>query len=219
MFDFMDAAGFAAPLRFWNYLTAITAEDRGLERYRRFNIGRQKAFSARLRQALPPAASGVGGFAGKSLIYFLAAREPARPIENPRQVSAYEYPKIYGPQSPSFSRASVFSNDAMQALFISGTASIVGHQTRHAGDLPGQVGETIANLRALIGAAELMTPTGKWALKIYLQQPDFRGAVEPAIEAMFGAGVERLYLHGEICRTGLLLEIEVFRVMPQSGGL
>lgn len=219
MFDFMDAAGFAAPLRFWNYLTAITAEDRGLERYRRFNIGRQKAFSARLRQALPPAASGVGGFAGKSLIYFLAAREPARPIENPRQVSAYEYPKIYGPQSPSFSRASVFSTDAMQALFISGTASIVGHQTRHAGDLLGQVGETIANLRALIGAAEPMTPTGKWLLKIYLQHPDFRGTVEPAIEAMFGAGVERLYLHGEICRTGLLLEIEVFRVMPQSGAL
>ncbi len=235
MFDFMDAAGFAAPLRFWNYLTAITADDRGLERYRRFNIGRQKAFSARLRQALPPAASGVGGLHGKSLIYFLAARQPARPIENPRQVSAYQYPKIYGPQSPSFSRASVFSKDAMQALFISGTASIVGHQTRHAGDLPGQVAETIANLRALIGAAApgpligaaapgpligAAAPgpqTGKWALKLYLQNPDFRETVDRAIDAMFGAGVERLYLHGEICRTGLLLEIEAFRIMPQSG--
>jgi chorismate lyase/3-hydroxybenzoate synthase len=226
MFDFMDAAGFAAPLRFWNYLTAITAADRGLERYRRFNIGRQKAFSARLRQVLPPAASGVGGFHGKSLIYFLAARQPARPIENPRQVSAYQYPKIYGPQSPSFSRAAVFSNDAMQALFISGTASIVGHQTRHAGDLPGQVAETVANLRALIGAAApwplIGAPapwpqTGKWALKIYLQHPDFRERVDPAIDAMFGAGVERLYLHGEICRSGLLLEIEAFLIMPQSG--
>jgi chorismate lyase/3-hydroxybenzoate synthase len=217
MFDFMDAAGFAAPLRFWNYLTAITADDDGLERYRRFNIGRQKAFSARLRQALPPAASGVGGFDGKSLIYFLAAREPARPIENPRQVSAYQYPKIYGPQSPSFSRASVFSQDAMQALFISGTASIVGHQTRHAGDLPGQVAETIANLRALIGAAEPMTPTGKWALKIYLQQPEFRDTVEPMVDAMFGDGVERLFLHGEICRTGLLLEIEAFHIQASAG--
>jgi chorismate lyase/3-hydroxybenzoate synthase len=217
MFDFMDAAGFPAPLRFWNYLTAITAEDRGLERYRRFNIGRQKAFSARLAQALPPAASGVGGLQGNSLIYFLAARQPARPIENPRQVSAFKYPKIYGPQSPSFSRASVFSQNAMQALFISGTASIVGHQTRHAGDLPAQVAETIDNLRALIGAAELSPQTGNWMLKIYLQHPDFRETADPAIDRMFGAGVERLYLHGELCRPGLLLEIEAFHITPQSG--
>jgi chorismate lyase / 3-hydroxybenzoate synthase len=216
IFDFIDEAGFAAPIRFWNYLTAITADDRGLERYRRFNIGRHKAFSARLRQKLPPAASGVGGFQGNSLIYFLAARQPARPIENPRQISAYQYPKIYGPQSPSFSRASAYSQNAMQALFISGTASIVGHETRHAGDLPGQIAETIANLQALIGAAAqtanpASTPqTGNWALKIYLQNPDFRATVDPAIDAMFGTGVERLYLYGEICRPGLLLEIEAF---------
>ena len=100
----------------------------------------------------------------------------------------------------------------MQALFISGTASIVGHQTRHAGDLPGQVAETIANLRALIGAAELIPQNGNWVLKIYLQHPDFRATVDPAIDGMFGAGVQRLYLHGEICRTGLLLEIEAFRI-------
>lgn len=218
LFDFMDAAGFASPIRFWNYLTAITAEDRGMERYRRFNIGRQKAFSVRLAQALPPAASGVGGFSGGSLIYFLSAQRPARPIENPRQVSAYKYPKIYGPQSPSFSRAGVFSQNSMQALFISGTASIVGHETRHAGDLPGQIAETIANLRALIGA-EPMPQTGDWALKIYLQNPEFREIVDPAIDAMLGAGVERLYLHGEICRPGLLLEIEALRVTPQSGAL
>ncbi len=215
LFDFMDAAGFFAPIRFWNYLTAITGEDRGLERYRRFNIGRQKAFTVRLAQAMPPAASGVGGFAGSSLIYFLAARQPALPIENPRQVSAYKYPKIYGPQSPSFSRASIFSLNAMPALFISGTASIVGHETRHAGDLAGQLAETLANLRALIGAAGPLPQTGQWALKIYLEHPDFRETVEPAIQAMFGAGAERLYLHGEICRKGLLLEIEAFRITPQ----
>jgi hypothetical protein len=49
-------------------------------------------------------------------------------------------------------------------------------------------------------------------LKIYLQHPDFRATVDPAIDGMFGAGVQRLYLHGEICRPGLLLEIEAFRI-------
>jgi chorismate lyase / 3-hydroxybenzoate synthase len=214
IFDFMDKSGFDAPIRFWNYLTSITRDDGGLERYRRFNIGRHNAFSARLRQKLPPAASGVGGHHGASVIYFLAARTPARPIENPRQVSAYDYPLAYGPRSPSFSRASIYAQGNMEALFISGTASIVGHETRHRGDLPAQIAETAENLRALIGAATQTasaTMAGHWALKIYLQDPAFREAVNPAVDAMFGADVERFYLHGEICRSGLLLEIEAFR--------
>jgi chorismate lyase/3-hydroxybenzoate synthase len=212
-FDFMDKSGFDTPIRFWNYLTSITGDDGGLERYRRFNVGRHNAFSARLRQKLPPAASGVGGQKGASVIYFLAARSPAKPIENPRQVSAYEYPLIYGPRSPSFSRASIYSQGATEALFISGTASIVGHETRHRGDLHGQIVETTENLRALIGAAAQTASApmaGHWALKIYLRETDFRNAVDPAIDAMFGTDVERLYLQGDICRPDLLLEIEAF---------
>ncbi len=210
IFDFLDQTGFTAPIRFWNYLTAITADDNGLERYMRFNIGRHRAFAARLRQAVPPAASGVGGHAGASMIYFLAAREPARAIENPRQVSAYAYPPVYGPRSPSFSRAAIYAQGGAQALFISGTASIVGHETRHPGDLPAQLAETMENLRALIGAAGL-PPGGGWFLKIYLQAPVFRDAVEPALNALFGSDSQHLYLRGDICRTGLLLEVEAFR--------
>jgi len=210
IFDFLDATGFTAPIRFWNYLTAITQDDRGLQRYMRFNIGRQRAFAARLRQNVPPAASCVGGRDGASVIYFLAAREPARAIENPRQVSAYAYPPIYGPSSPGFSRAAIYA----QAMFISGTASIVGHETRHAGDLPGQVAETAENLRALIGAAgqsAAAPAAGDWAVKIYLHDPAVRAAVEPAINAVFGVDSPRLYLRGDICRAGLLVEIEAFR--------
>jgi chorismate lyase/3-hydroxybenzoate synthase len=213
IFDFMDRSGFDKPVRFWNYLTSITADDNGLERYRRFNIGRHNAFSARLRQKLPPAASGVGGLQGNSVIYFLSARTPAAPVENPRQMSAYEYPMLYGPRSPSFSRASIYSRDDMAALFISGTASIVGHETRHPGNLQGQIFETTENLRALIDAAghrSSVPVTGYWALKIYLQNPAFHGPVDSAITAMFGAGVERLYLRGDICRPDLLIEVEAF---------
>ncbi len=214
IFDFLDQTGFPAPIRFWNYLTAITDDDGGLERYMRFNIGRHRAFAARLRQPVPPAASGVGGDQGKSVIYFLAAREPARAVENPRQVSAYAYPPVYGPRSPSFSRASIYAQGDQQALFISGTASIVGHETRHPGDLAAQIAETAENLRALIGAAGL-PPGGQWFLKIYLQDPAYQDAVEPALNALFGPDSPRLYLRGDICRTGLLLEIEAFK--PQYG--
>ena len=214
IFDFLDATGFAAPIRFWNYLTAITDDDNGLERYRRFNIGRHQAFSARLQQPMPPAASGVGGHHGASVIYFLAGHEPTTAVENPRQVSAYAYPSIYGPRSPSFSRASILTLRDAPTLFISGTASIVGHETRHLGDLQGQIGETIENLRALIGAAEQAAPVplgDHWAFKVYLHDPAYRDAVNLAIDAAFGADSQRMFLRGDMCRAELLIEIEAFR--------
>lgn len=210
IFDFLDGAGFAAPIRFWNYLTAITEDEDGMERYRRFNIGRHQAFSARLRQPLPPAASGVGGSHASSMIYFLAAHEPARTVENPRQVSAYSYPPIYGPRSPSFSRASVHELGPAKTLFISGTASIVGHETLHLGDLRGQIAETIENLRAVIGAAERAesAPLGDdWLFKIYLHDAAYREEVDRAVETAF-PGSRRLHLRGDMCRAELLLEIE-----------
>jgi chorismate lyase/3-hydroxybenzoate synthase len=212
LFDFLDAAGFAAPLRFWNFLTAITQDDQGLERYRRFNIGRHAAFSARLREPLPPPATAIGGDFGASVIYVLAAHEPARNVENPRQTSAYAYPPIYGPRSPSFSRASVHRLGAAETMFISGTASITGHETRHIGDLHSQIAETIENLRTLNQEAARPLPPGEqWACKIYLRDAAYREPVMRAIEAEFGPLCECLYLHGDICRPELLVEIEAFQ--------
>jgi chorismate lyase/3-hydroxybenzoate synthase len=214
IFDFLEQTGFVEPIRFWNYLTAITADERGLERYRRFNVGRHRAFSARLRTPVPPVASGVGGHWGNSVIYFLSARDGARPIENPRQVNAYEYPPIYGPSSPRFSRASIFSSSRTRTLFIAGTASIVGHETRHVGDLAGQIAETTENLRALIRVAEqeeAWSRDDRWALKVYLREPAYRAPVDAALQAMFGTECQPLYLRGDICRSDLLIEIEAVR--------
>src|SRR6478672_3620160 len=46
-----------------------------------------------------PAASAVGMRGGGVTSYFLASREPVVNVENPRQVSAYDYPPRYGPRS------------------------------------------------------------------------------------------------------------------------
>jgi chorismate lyase / 3-hydroxybenzoate synthase len=208
LFEFLDRTSCTEPIRFWNYLGNILHEADGLERYRRFNIGRHKSFLRHLRQAVPPAASGVGGH-GDSVIYVLAAREAARAVENPRQVSAYEYPPQYGPRSPGFSRAGLFGG----TLFVSGTASIVGHETRHEGDAAAQAAETAANLRALIRAAGLENSLGRgegWALKAYLREAADRDVLAPVLADLFGAGAEILYLHGEICRADLALEVEAF---------
>jgi len=204
IFDFLEQSGFREPIRFWNYLTAITADEHGLERYRRFNIGRHRAFLARLRQPTPPAASCVGGYEGVSVVYFLAARTAPVVIENPRQVSAYAYPPVYGPTSPSFSRASLHGEN----LFISGTASIVGHETRHGGELRGQLMETMENLSTLSHVAGCGDMSGDWAIKAYLRDPSHSEIVDQAVRELFGPQSRRLYLHAEVCRTDLLLEIE-----------
>jgi chorismate lyase / 3-hydroxybenzoate synthase len=211
IFNFLEQTGFNEPIRFWNYLTAITEDEEGLERYKRFNIGRHGAFLTRLRQPMPPAASCVGAHHGASMIYFLAARIPTKAIENPRQVSAFAYPPVYGPRSPSFSRAGLHVQDGAETLFISGTASIVGHETRHHGDLDGQVAETMENLKVLIensGRNIALVQPEDWALKVYLRDPLYHEAVETALTAAFGAGSQRLYLHADICRSDLLVEIE-----------
>jgi chorismate lyase / 3-hydroxybenzoate synthase len=211
IFDFLEEIEYRSPIRFWNYLPEITADEKGLERYRHFNIGRHDAFSAKLRQPLPPVASAVGGRGGSPLIYFLAARQSARTIENPRQISAYAYPPIYGPRSPGFSRASLHGTGAAHALLISGTASIVGHESRHVGNAAAQTVETLENVRTLLREAKdagFPVSAGSCALKIYLRDPADFDVVRANVDAMFGQDCERIYLRADMCRVELLVEIE-----------
>src|SRR3546814_13424709 len=48
---------------------------------------------------------------------------------------------------------SVGKGESSDVLFISGTASIVGHQTLHAGNVAAQAHETLTNLQSIVGQA------------------------------------------------------------------
>jgi hypothetical protein len=86
-----------------------------------------------------PAASAVGIADGPLDLCFFAGRgEPPLPLENPRQISTYDYPPQYGPRAPTFSRATLAQIGGQWTLFISGTASIVGHQSLHPDDILAQ---------------------------------------------------------------------------------
>jgi chorismate lyase / 3-hydroxybenzoate synthase len=196
--------GYPHLLRTWNVVPAINRVDDGLERYRRFCRGRAEAFEAhcgRFFQPLLPASSGVGGPEGELVVWFLAGRERGVPRENPRQVSAYSYPPSYGPRSPSFARATRCPQRLGSALLLSGTASIVGHQSVHHGDVLLQLDETLANLDQLLGGQPPRI------LKVYLRHAGDIAAVAAALERWRG-GVPTLYLQADICREELLVEIE-----------
>jgi chorismate lyase / 3-hydroxybenzoate synthase len=203
-------------IRIWNYLPEINREAGGDERYRLFNSARQLAFrnSGQATVGTVPAASALGSPAGSPIsIYFLAARQPPKMIENPRQTSAYHYPPKFGRHSPIFSRACMLRKSAGTSLFVSGTASIVGHETVHQGDVAAQTRETMANINALLDEANRVAGLARYSLdelkfKVYVRQPSDLGAIEEALWGSLRSSSPIVYLQADVCREDLLVEIE-----------
>lgn len=215
IFDHLDKLGYPHLIRIWHYLPDIHRDEHGLERYKRFSLGRHEAFVSKGRTIHKdaPAASAVGISTGRTVICFLAAPRAGMPIENPRQISAYSYPDRYGPRGPTFARALFSSWDGLAQLYISGTAAIFGHSSQHEGDVGAQADETILNLRSVMeearrqGLIDVRADT-EIAFKVYLRDPEFRGIVQARLRAAFGSNPAIVYLHADICRRELLVEIE-----------
>ncbi len=227
LFDLLDTLGMPHPLRIWNTVPAINAVQGGIERYRQFNIGRQQAFDACRRASTGgvPAACALGSVvpltgdaspAAPLAIYFLASRTPADSIENPRQVSAYHYPAQYGPRAPTFARAAAWADgEAAPVLFVSGTASIVGHRTVHCGDVVAQTRETVANLAAVLEQAARQGH-GPFSLadlsyRVYVRDAGDTAtlaAIGQVLREAAGPHVRPLFVHADVCRDDLLVEIE-----------
>jgi chorismate lyase / 3-hydroxybenzoate synthase len=214
IFDVLGESEHRHLIRIWNYLPQINAPSDGDERYRHFNSARQTAFrkSGRAIMGSVPAASALGSPAGSPLcIYFLAARRPPKMIENPRQTSAYHYPPKFGRHSPIFSRACVWGDSGGSKLFISGTASIVGHETIHRGDVIAQTRETLVNIGALLAEANRTVGSARYSLdalqlKVYVRRPADLPAIKATLSARTAAST--VYLKADICREDLLVEIE-----------
>lgn len=209
----LQSHGYPHWLRMWNFLAAINHCEGDDERYRQFSLGRYKALALKpgFERALP-AATAIGTHGSGLLIYFLGSRTPGQQVENPRQVSAFAYPRQYGPKSPSFSRASLVNWADGAELLVSGTASVVGFETRHAGDAGAQMAETFANLDSLlVEAARLHGCTAAdfapEAFKLYLRDAADAASLTAACQTRF-PGVPLTVLHGDICRLDLAVEIE-----------
>ncbi|CAH9017829.1 hypothetical protein [Candidatus Nitrosacidococcus sp. I8] len=204
-------------LRTWNYLPHIHNEEEGLERYRAFCLGRHRTL-----ETLPNferflvAATATGTSTGKTLVYFLAATNPGERVENPRQVSAFRYPFYYAPRSPSFSRATLKRWHSEIHFYISGTASIIGHETKHIGKPLVQLEETLNNLHALIKNANqvhqlhIKNLQELSLLKVYIRQGVEVGPIAQYLKEALGNTVPTIFLQGDICREELLVEIEAF---------
>jgi chorismate lyase/3-hydroxybenzoate synthase len=199
-------------LRVWNYFDGINHGKGDAERYKQFCAGRAAGFGSRPLGDYP-AATAIGRLDGDPMlqVYWLAGRLPGLPLENPRQTSAWRYPRQYGPATPKFSRA-MFASERL--LMISGTASIVGHASRHRGDLRAQLDETLTNLTNVLHRAAGIAPTirarfgAESLLKIYLRDDSMLGEVEALAGERLPPEAQYIILHADICRSELLLEVD-----------
>ncbi|GFH39488.1 FkbO/Hyg5 family chorismatase [Streptomyces pacificus] len=221
--ELMEGLGYKNCFRMWNFVGGINGDNAdGLEIYRDFCKGRAEAFELfRFGDLQVPSATGIGSLGGGIAFYFLAGRSAAlTSIENSKQVSAYHYPEQYGPRPPKFARATYLSATHTDRtggqLYVAGTASIRGHETCHEGDLVKQMELSLENISHLISrdnldAYEVDRDAGLRDLdniKVYVRRSEDVPTVRRICSEHFSPAASVAYLNVDICRSGLLVEIE-----------
>ena len=204
--------------RIWNYIPGINQSGpAGLENYRVFCQGRSLAFEQHFGRGFKsklPSASAVGSNSTALTVAFAACSVPPRHVENPLQVSAYDYPGEYGPRAPSFARATVVPGAEHTTVFISGTAAIRGFATVAPHSTRLQLECTLENLREVSRACGLVPDLDQGGgstrhFKIYVRDAADLSLVADLLEARLLAGTDRVsYLQADICRASLRVEIE-----------
>lgn len=214
----VHGSAFGYPLRLWNYFPGINVGDGDRERYRRFCIGRGRALSAAgLDDAQMCAATAIGSDQPWMQVVALCGSAPGVSIENPRQVSAWNYPRRYGPRQPAFARATAVPlADGGTGLLISGTASVVGHATAHPGDALAQTEEAASNLDALLSHAAGATGDGRLAAfgprslaRVYVRHAEDWPGIRERLRRRWPS-LRLCGLRGDICRSDLMVEIEAW---------
>lgn len=208
-------------VRIWNYVPNILAKQKAVERYRRFNIGRNtswhelgpKTYSGKL--LLP--ASTMSGILGERInIEVFASKYPVSYLQNPLQTPSLGYSKKWGLKPPAFSRATLlFSPDEIK-LFISATASILGEQTVHLNNPKKQTEQILTNIEALISAKNCYQYGFKQGFKlkdlnqvrVYIKNQSDFNIIKKTVENILDPKREIIYLQGEISREELLVELE-----------
>jgi enamine deaminase RidA (YjgF/YER057c/UK114 family) len=233
-------ANFDQVVRTWIYLNDITIGTSGRQRYQELNRARTDfyrdiGFGGRLKwrgapDKIYPASTGIGTRASHLAMSCLAleSKRPdvfVLPLENPQQTPAYSYHARYSPDSPKFSRAMAVVQGHFIDTFVSGTASIVNAKTRHIGDVGGQTEQTIENIERLISPANFerhgLGGTGATLqdigqMRVYLKHlEDYERCREICEKCL--PRVPAIYLHADVCRPDLLVEIEAVAVSPFSG--
>lgn len=229
-------------VRTWIYINQITEGPAGSQRYQELNRARTECYrdirfgaetgATGVAGPIYPASTGIGTL-GTHITLAGLALTSARPdvfivpLESPQQTAAYHYADCYSPQSPKFSRAMAVVQGHFVTLLVSGTASIVAERTVHPGDILAQTRQTLDNIGCLIAPENLarhgLPGTGASfrdvaKLRVYVKHAADYEACRSVVESRL-PGVPCIYLHADICRPDLLVEIEAVAFCPLAAPL
>jgi chorismate lyase/3-hydroxybenzoate synthase len=98
---------------------------------------------------------------------------------------------------------------------VSGTASIVGCESVHVGNVELQMRETMENLRVVCevasdGRYRLLEELPGAVYRAYVRHPDHYAAIRAMFDDVVGPVAKSTWVRGDICREELLLEIELW---------
>ena len=212
-------------------MNQITEGPDGRQRYQELNRARTDFFGevelcGRNRvswapETIYPASTGIGT-QGTGIALCAMALDSKRsdvffiPLENPRQISAFEYNASYSPKTPKFARAMAVIQGHYVHILVSGTASIVEAKTVHIGDIERQTEQTIENIERLIAqenfANHNMPDVGATLedvakLRVYVKRLEDYEKCRNIVEQKL-PNIPAIYLHADVCRPDLLVEIE-----------
>jgi enamine deaminase RidA (YjgF/YER057c/UK114 family) len=220
-------------IRQWNYIEDIAivedVED-APQNYQDFNDVRAKYYNRVKFAQGYPAATGIGQDTGGVIVGFIAVSDSdiisIMPIANPGQIDAHRYSELVLEGSseqkctPKFERAKLVSIGTRNYIYVSGTASILGEETVHVGDVEKQTLTTIENIKRLfskenqdkLGLDFKVEEIQFSHLRVYVKHKKDFPAVEKVCEAELNCK-SSLFLESDVCREDLLVEIEgVFTV-------
>ena len=216
LLDCVVSSPFPYLIRMWNFFGQINEGEGDEERYRRFCLGRLSAFeSMNIPTSDFPSASALGNASDDLIIYLISSKTPGQNCENPDQERAYQYPKQYGPASPSFARATHCVSEHSSLFFISGTASILGHKSVYTNDIALQTHKTLDNIELLI-KTNCPKNTRINVLKVYVRRPQDLAIIKDIVDNRFSYPIHALYLNADICRAELDVEIEGYCHLANS---
>jgi len=225
-------SSFEDVVRVWLYQGCITEEVDGVERYRELNRARTDFFAniafdhrsiavADNGRPIYPASTGIGTLCHGLITACMALQTDREdvallPLENPLQISSFDYPKEYSAKSPKFARAMAVRSGDFVTTWISGTASIVNSETVCKGDVAGQTEQTLTNIEKLI-SADNFARLG-WAdagatlddlarIHVYVKHAEDYEKVRAICERRLGK-LPAIYAVADVCRPDLLVEIE-----------
>ena len=210
-------------IRMWNYIGNILGltniNNKFIQNYQLLNNIRYENFKKNLVQQFP-ASTGIRMDAPGLIVRTITMKENASitiiPIDNKYQTNAFDYSDeiLVGDgqkHPPLFERALLIKKPNSEELYISGTASIIGQNSKGINDILIQTKTTLTNIETLIEQAKMISlRETEFKIKefiVYIKKSTDFQIVKKIVEETL-KDVPIIYTQADVCRNELLVEME-----------